>query len=119
MYINTSCTVYHGSRKQRFFVPACFWDENQGQNITKSGIQTADSTLIMIPLSECPKGFRVAKQDIVVKCECLFEFDITSQQMISAGMKELRENYSFVTVNASDKKDFGSEAMKHYELSCK
>ena len=49
-----------------------------------------------------------------------YEIDNTSSKTISEGLMYLRNNYdSVMTISVVDEKDFGSEAMRHWELGGK
>ncbi len=119
MYTNAKATLYsyqNGSYARKFLSDV-FWDECKQSNIIKSGLVNSDSTLINIPYSELIT-FTQGK-DIIVKGDCAYIIDNTSQQTISAGLKYLKDNCNMLTVMVADLKDFGSKDMWHYELSCK
>ena len=48
MLTTDSCTLYlrRGNGFDRFFVPACHWQERQASNVIKSGMQSADSVVV-------------------------------------------------------------------------
>lgn len=139
MLTDTSCTVYkfNGVGYDRYCVPQCHWQEDKASNVLKSGMQNADSVTVYIPLdsvfvvpsknllpgkSLLPNAENVPKlatKDIVVKGECNFVFDNSSQQSVSESLKKLREQYDYFTVMSIDRKLYGSENLQHVKISAR
>lgn len=127
---------------RKTYLRGVFWDDVKQSNVLKSGLATVESVLICIPFSvnadnkqyKSPKEYQkltdVGKdnaftfvansQDIIVKGIVDYEIDNTSSKTISEGLMYLKNNYdSVMTISVVDEKDFGSEAMRHWELGGK
>lgn len=117
MMINADCTLYRyeNGKYNRYVIYGVYWRENKAGNVLKSGLQTADSTMVYLYSGEViPQS---VTKDIIVKGICDFEFDNTSQQTVSESMKAFREQYNFVTVMSVDNCMFGG--LPHIEISAK
>lgn len=139
MLTTDSCTLYlrRGNGFDRFFVPACHWQERQASNVIKSGMQSADSVVVYIPKSAMvlfPDGNlypsdnlfpnadispKSPAQDMIVKGKCLFTFDNSSPESASESLKAFRAAYDFHTVMSVDRLLYGSEEMQHFKLSAR
>lgn len=87
MLINANCTVYEKDTYIRHYIPNVYWYDSRGRTVSKSGIQISDQVIVYIYDSDyIPKA-----GDIIVKDECSFQFDTTSQQTVSQSMKLFRE----------------------------
>lgn len=83
-----------------------FWDSAQGANIIKSGMSTADSVTVFVPLANI--SIEPKTGDYIVKGIIQEEF---------TKITDLTKNYADAHVLTTvDKKDFGSKHMQHYEL---
>lgn len=119
MLKNADCTLYRFNKDtegyERFFIPSVYWHENKGGNILKSGLQTVHSTTVFIYdgniLPETPT------KDLLVKGDCSFQFDNTTQKSISESFANFKKQYSFVTVMNVDDCNFGG--LPHYEITAK
>ena len=119
MMVNADCTLYRYNDKtegyDRFFIPSVYWHENKGGNTLKSGLQTVHGTTVFIYdsafLPETPT------KDILVKGNCGFKFDNTSQKTVSESFSDFRKKYSFVTVMSVDDCNFGG--LPHWEITAK
>lgn len=126
MYTNADVTLYLYSksgkveRYTRLPVEDVYWEDVKRANTLMTGQSNADSVLIVIPLEslEEPIIFTAGK-DLAVKGLIDFEVDNTSPASLSASLSELKNTYRFVTITTVDYKLFGSEAVQHYELSCR
>lgn len=139
MLTESSCTIYkfNGIGYDRFFVPHCHWQEDKASNVLKSGLQNADSVTMYIPLDSMyvapqkhlypsatllPNAENVPKlatKDIIVKGECNFIFNNSSQQKASESLKKLREQYDYFTVMSIDRKLYGSKNLQHIKISAR
>jgi hypothetical protein len=124
MLANTDITLYSCSKDGKYtrsVIHKVFWDDVKQSNIIRSGLTTADSVKIFIPVKNMP--FRVkftTGKDLVIKGITEFEFDNTSQQTISASLATLKASYDrVVTISVVDNKTYGSPSMQHYKISCK
>lgn len=123
MKTNTACTSYQYDHVtggyDRFVIPKVMWQESKSANVLKSGLQTADSTVIYIPAEFSDLAPKTAAKDMLVKGIIDFEFKNISPQSISESMKEFREAYKFVTVTSIDNKLYGSPSLQHIKVSAK
>lgn len=119
MMVNADCTLYRYNKKtegyDRLFIPSVYWHEYKGGNTLKSGLQTVHSTTVFIYdssiLPETPT------KDLLVKGDCPFIFDNTSEKSISESFSKFRKKYKFATVMSIDDCNFGS--LPHYEITAK
>lgn len=82
-----------------------FWDNCKGANVKKSGMETADSVVVFIPLANM---IAIKVGDYIVKG--LVEDEVTK-------ITDLEKKYQDVhVVTKVDKKDFGSASMRHWEV---
>lgn len=123
MYTNADITLYSytDGKYTRYPIIGVFWDDVKQSNITKSGMSTADSVKIFIPVDNLPGGIKFTTgKDWIVKGITEFEFDNTSSQTISESTKELKAtNDKVVILTVVDEKLYGSPRMQHVQLSCK
>lgn len=138
MLCDTSCTVYkyNGLGYERYVIESCHWQENKASNVIKSGMQNADGLTVYIPLNciilaPCkiaPSIYLLpgaettpsqATKDIIVKGECNFTFDNTSQQSVSESIKMLKSQCDVFTVMSIDRKLYGSENLQHVKISAR
>ncbi|HAG04043.1 MAG TPA: hypothetical protein DCG28_01270 [Lachnospiraceae bacterium] len=130
MLTNESCTIFirNGLGFDRFFVPKCHWQESISSAVSKDGFQSKDGITVYIFVKDITKMLRTelntalsnrkeAAKDIIVKGECNFKFDGSSQQAASESMKKLNANYDVHTVMSIDRLLYGSENMQHYKIT--
>jgi exosome complex RNA-binding protein Rrp4 len=87
MLVNADCTVYEKDTYARHVIKDIYWNDSRGRTVTKGGIQINDQVIVYIYSGEyVPKS-----GDIIIKDECSFQFDATSQQTASQSMKLFRE----------------------------
>lgn len=119
MLTNADCTLYRYNKTtggyERYFIPSVYWHENKGGNTLKSGLQTVHSTTVFIydgcNLPETPT------KDLLIRGNCPFEFDNTSEKTVSESFTEFKKEYNFVTVMSVDNCNHGS--LKHWEITAK
>lgn len=122
MYTNAAMTIYSYSKEgyTRNVVRGVLWQEVKQSNIEKTGLTSADSVKIFIPVENAPHNLDfTTNKDLVVKGEVLIDFDNTSSQTINASLTDLKADHDVYTITVADAKLFGSPAMQHYQLSCK
>lgn len=124
MYTNTDITYYSCSKDgkyTRYEIKGVFWEDVKQSNVLKSGISTANSVRIFIPVGNLPGGLKFTTgKDWIVKGNIDDEVDNTTQQTISTSLKAIKEIYDrVVTVSVVDDKLYGSPRMQHIQLSCK
>lgn len=121
MRTNADMTLYHwnGAGYNRREIRDVWWENAKISNTEKTGMVNADAVTILIPAGSAPDLAVTTGKDMVVKGICEFEFDNSSEESRSAGMKQLKADQEVFTVNAFDPMLFGSPNIQHYELSCK
>lgn len=119
MLINADCTLYRYDEGTggfiRHFIKGVYWRENKAGNVLKSGLTTADSTTVYFYDDAVIPG--TVTKDMLVKGKCGYDFDNSTQQTVSASMKEFRQSVSFVTVMSVDSMMYGG--LPHVEISAK
>lgn len=139
MFADTMLTLYrfNGKGFDRYVIPQCHWQECKAANVLKSGMQNADGIFIYIPsnaLVLAPNNFLFPSdslllsadisplcpsQDIIVKGECNFIFDNSSDRSVSESLKTLRDKYEIHTVMSIDRLLYGSADMQHIKISAR
>lgn len=127
MLTNSSCTLYryNGIGFDRVFFSKCHWQENRAANVLKSGLQTADSVTVYISADIAGGNLtqgtgRSASKDIIVKGDCQFEFDNSSQQTVSEDLNAFRKDYpEYLTVTSIDCKLYGIKELQHIKISAR
>lgn len=91
--------------------------ECRASNVLKSGMQNADSVTVHIPSQYADDAPQTAARDMLVKGNCLFEFDNSNAQSISESMKAFRSQHRFVTTSSVD--DYLYGGLPHIEVSAR
>ena len=119
MLTNADCTLYRYNAKtqgyDRCFISDVYWHENRGGNVLKSGLQSIHGVTVFI-YEGCTLPATPTK-DMLVKGECLFEFDNSSQKTISESFTKFKGEHTFVTVMSIDDCSFGN--LQHWEITAK
>lgn len=126
MYTNADVTLYLYSKDgkkelyDRVWVEGVFWDEVEGAAILKTGQKNTASVLLAIPLESLtePITFTPGK-DLVVYGIVPDVIDYTDQKTLSESLSGLKARYQYRTIMTADAKLYGSESMRHHELTCK
>ena len=105
MLTNSSCTIYREKSFERVFIPACFWKDSRGKAIVKGGMTEDAAVTVYIP--ETYAALAPKPRDIIVRGNCSFTFDTTSEKTISDGVKALRAPDP-VTVRTVEDKLYGT-----------
>lgn len=118
---NADITLYHfaDGKYTRQVIKGVYWFAVKQSNVIKSGLTSADSVSIHIPITSVDNLEITTSKDLVISGIIDMEIDNTSQQAQSASLKELNSLYEVHTVTAYDPKLYGSRRLQHYELSCK
>ena len=139
MFTDTMLTLYRFNDKgfDRFIIPHCHWQECKASNVLKSGMQNADGIIVYIPASVmvlAPNEFlypsnnifpnmdilpKNTAKDIIIKGECEFIFDNTSERAVSESLKTLRETYDIHTVMSIDSLLYGPTNLQHIKISAR
>lgn len=114
MLTNADCTIYEKNSYARHYIPDIYWNDSRGQTVTKNGVQIQDSLIVYI----YDDSYLPRAGDIIVKGECDYVFDTTSEQTASASMKAFREAYpDFAVVKNVNDCWFGG--LPHYEVTAR
>lgn len=116
MYTNTDMTLYkreydHTTRLNKLVrheIKGVMWQDSKGANVNKSGMETADSVTVFVPLANMTVEPKIG--DYMVK-------GITTLEVTRISELEKLEDARVIT--KVDKKDYGSASMRHYELGGK
>lgn len=140
MLTDTGITLYrfNGAGFERCYIGACHWQESKAANVLKSGgNQNADGITVYVPADSLrltpnklllPGGSlfpnadispQNAAKDIIVKGECNFLFDNSSERTVSESLRELRNNYDIHTVMSVDRLLYGSPDLRHIKISAR
>jgi len=136
MHTNTDITIYNKyfdketrtDKYQRTVIQDVFWEERKAYNRLKSGLESADKVLVLIPFTNIPnrqyltpKEFRkvgskenyftLAEEDKIVRGEIYFE--------IEGKLSDLDKKYEAFTITSVDTHDYGSYYMRHWEVGAK
>lgn len=116
MYFNSKCTLYLKSLNYSKTTVDCFITHKKTASYSKNGLVYPESAFIMAMLND--KTFTEGK-DFVVEGTCNLKIDNSSQKSFSDSMTALKASYIVHTIMCADKKEYGSQDMRHTELSCK
>ena len=96
MYTNADITLYSyvDNKYIRKVIKDVFWNEVKESNTLKSGLNTADSVKIFVPLKNMPVTKITTGKDIIVKGVIEFEVDNTSQATQSASLNQLKKDFN-------------------------
>lgn len=139
MLTESSCTLYkfNGIGFDRYYIKECHWQECKASNVLKSGNQNADSIVVYIPanslvltpdktallsrklFSRFDKSLQSPSKDIIIKGECDFIFDNSTERMASENLKKLHEKYDIHTVMSIDSLLYGSPNLQHIKISAR
>lgn len=121
MYTNADCTIYKYSPTgyNRIQIHDIFWSDVKQKNVLKSGLTSADSIRLIIPISSVNNLTFTPQKDIVVKGLPDFEIDNTSAKTISDGLTHITNVLDGHSVSSVADNRYGSPAMQHYDLSLK
>ncbi len=119
MMTNADCTLYKYDGATggfiRHFISGVYWRENKTGNVLKGGLQTSDSTTVYLYSDNVVPS--TPTRDMLVKGNCDYTFNNTSEQTISQSLNQFRKSYNFVTVMSVENDMFGG--LPHIEISAK
>ena len=117
MLTNTDCTLYQASGigYERVYIPAVFWMESRGAALMKGANVEDVGITVYIPEEYADSAPKTPMKDMIVKGECKFVFDNTSEKTVSEGMRDLRY-HSPAVVKAVDNKLYGT-ALRHIKVT--
>lgn len=120
MLINSDCTLYKYNESNktfdRFYIPKCYWLEYDSKSQTRQGSSSQAETTVYF-YEGCEAYPESPTHDMLVKGKCPFAFLSTTEQGISAELKEFRKTYKFVTIMKINNLMFGS--LPHLEVFAK
>lgn len=126
MFTNSDITLYLCAREgkldkfKRQVVKNVYWEDVDNATFLKIGQRGSCTALVIVPLSSLDGAFNFTKgKDLMVKGVIDFEFDNASQATIAEGMARLKTNYKALTLVSVDERLYGSNSVRHYELTGK
>lgn len=128
MLDNECCTLFlkNGNGFDPYFIERCHWQESKASNVLRSGLQNADGITVYFfestiddDLINVLNSRRNAAQDIIIKGECNFTFDNSTQQTAAQSLKTLNSEYDVHTVMSIDRLLYGSPEMHHFKISAR
>ncbi len=118
MYTNTKCTLFLKSENYaKTVIPKCFLTHRKIASYEKNGLSYPESAFVMFKIPE-GKVFTEGK-DFLIEGETDLTIDCTNQQTYSQSMKTLTDTLDVFTIMVADEKAYGSNPMRHMEISCK
>lgn len=126
MFTNSDATLYlyrkegKNVRYLRQPIEEVYWEDVRQSTFLKTGQRDVTSVLLVIPFESLtdPLMFTQGK-DLIVKGIVEDEIDGSTPEALSKSLAVLKEKYHYLTVTTVDEYLYGSEAVQHYELSCK
>lgn len=117
MYTNTSCTLYLKSNGyKKVFIDECFLTKTSIASMNKQGRTYNESAFCMFD-GHTDLQFTDGK-DLLIEGACEIEIDSTDARKKSESMDRLVKAGAF-TIMLADYKKYGTQLMRHWELSCK
>jgi len=116
MYTNSNCTLYLKSLNyKRLFIPHCFFTRRTQASYSNIGIDYQESAFVMFDAIDVEF---TPGEDYITEGESELELYFSTEEKQIASMEELQKHGAH-TIMMADNKNFGSETMRHIELSCK
>lgn len=114
MLANADVTFYNGEDYSRHTATKAYFADSRGQTVKKNGIEISNAVCVYLYTNEyIPK-----EGDIVVKGLVDFEFDNSTQQTASEGMKAFRKLYpTFAVVKSVS--DYMYGGLPHIEITAR
>lgn len=107
MRFNGRCTVWHKTDEGYITLHyPCWWQDTEAVNISKSGKTDVDTAAVYLPLAA-----EVAKSDYIAKGDIAFE--------IAGSVTDLLKAASPLKITTVARKDYGSEYMRHMEVTAR
>lgn len=126
MYTNADVTLYLYSKSgkdvkyDRLSLTGVYWEDVRQSTFLKTGQKDAASVLLVIPYESLNQPIHIVEgKSLAVKGIVSDEIDSSNQETLSKSLAALKAAYDYVTVTMVDERLYGSEAVWHYELSCK
>lgn len=126
MFTNAACTLYlycitEGQESYvRRPVEGVYWEDVRQASFLKTGQKNAVTALVVIPAESLSGAIKFTQgKDLIVKGIVNDEIESTSPVAFSETMAEFKKKHNFLTVVSIDERLYGSESVRHYELSCK
>lgn len=118
MYTNTKCTLFLKSDNYaKTVIPKCFLTHRKIASYEKNGLSYPESAFVMFEIPE-GKTFTEGK-DFLIEGETDLTIDNSTERTFSQSMKILCGALDVYTIMCADEKAYGSNPMRHMEISCK
>lgn len=104
---NAECTLWHklGNSYITLHYP-CWWQDTEAVNIAKTGMTDVDTAMLCLPVDS-----QVAKGDYIAKGSIDFNISVSTSELLKA--------HSPLKITSASRKDYGSEIMRHTEVTAK
>jgi hypothetical protein len=114
MLYNANLTIYEKDTFTKHYITDVYWNDSRGRTVTKGGIQISDQVIVYLyGFSYVPKA-----GDIIVKGECDFTFDASTERSKSASMQTFRaSNPGFAVVKTVLDAQYGG--LPHIEITAR
>lgn len=126
MFTNADCTLYLYGKTEgqesyvRRPVEGVYWEDVRQASFLKTGQKNAVTALVVIPVESLSGAIKFTQgKDLIVKGIVKDEIESTSPAAFSEAMAEFKKKHNFLMVVSIDERLYGSESVRHYELSCK
>lgn len=132
MIANSDMTVFHRAYDAAsdrdilycFHLHGVFWDEARAVGVIKSGLENADAVSVMIGFDVDADGLSYAEPGMWTPDAGAWTMqpgDTAVRHLVSASTEaEIRAlPYPAYTITKVDAKDFGSDAVQHWEVGLK
>ena len=108
MRYNAVCTVWHKQPDGAFVTLhyPCWWQDTEAENIAKTSKTDVDTAAIYLPLSA-----------VISKCDYIAKDD--TDFTVLGSVTELLQAVKPLKVSTVERKDYGSEYMRHTEVTAK
>lgn len=113
--INGAMLTFGDRGYQRRYFEKAYWNESAEMKVSKSGITFNDSTTIL--LYDNSELLFTSGKDLIVKGNCNFEFDNSSEQTISESFRNFKRLYDYLSIQKVANLLFGG--LPHIEVTAK
>lgn len=120
MYTNKKLSLYLQSNGYRkMIIEKCFLTSRSIYSFSKLGLAYTESAFIFIAFDQLAKDTKFnGGKDFIIEGDVDIKVDTSTERAFSDSLKKIKAAGA-LTVMLADKKDYGSECMRHWELSCK
>lgn len=120
MCTNKKLSLYlQSSGYKKTLVEKRFLTSRSIYSFGKLGLSYTENAFIIVGFDQLPKETKFnGGKDFVFEGDVDIEVDASTEKALSDSLKKIKAAGA-LTVMLADKKDYGSECMRHWELSCK